>query len=255
MFITHDGAQLFTVSFGRHERTLLALGGWAGSWELWVEPFAELSQTWRTVAYDHRGAGATIAPTESITIDTMVDDVFAVMDAMGIDKCVLAAESAGASIAILAALRKPERISGLILVDGMYYVPDSTGLERFNARLKNDFSGGVGSFVESCLTTADGDEFRRWGQQILMRSTPEAAIQLNVCMKNMDLRTAVKGITHRTLIMHGDADAIIPLKASEWLAKEMPNSKLQIIKGAGHVPTITHPHIVAEAIDRYFVAS
>ena len=78
MFLMQADAQLYTVSFGRGPRTILALGGWVGSWELWIAPFTTLSQSWRTVAFDHRGCGATIAALESITMPTMVADVLAV---------------------------------------------------------------------------------------------------------------------------------------------------------------------------------
>jgi pimeloyl-ACP methyl ester carboxylesterase len=70
-----------------------------GSWELWIEPFGLLSQSWRTVAYDHRGSGANLAPVESISQAALVSDVFGVMDALGIAQCVIAAESAGAAVA------------------------------------------------------------------------------------------------------------------------------------------------------------
>src|SRR5262245_212288 len=103
VFITHNDAEFYTVSFGDSARTIVAIGGWTGSWELWTLPFSYLNTTWRTIGYDHRGAGATTAPVESITVDTMVEDVFAILDAYDVDQCVLAAESSGAAIAILAA--------------------------------------------------------------------------------------------------------------------------------------------------------
>ena len=83
MFIENKGAQLYTVTFGSGPHTILAHGGWIGSWELWTEPFAYLSKTWRTVAYDHRGSGVTMAPVDSITMENMVSDIFAVMDCAG----------------------------------------------------------------------------------------------------------------------------------------------------------------------------
>ena len=50
--------------------------------ELWAGPFTTLSKTWRTIAYDHRGAGATVAPPKFITMETLVADVFAILDAL-----------------------------------------------------------------------------------------------------------------------------------------------------------------------------
>ena len=114
MFITHNHARIFSLSFGAGPRTILGIGGWIGSWELWAEPFALLSSTWRTIAYDHRGSGATVAPVATITVANMVDDLFAVMDAYDVAQCVLAAESAGAVVALQAALARPVRILSLI---------------------------------------------------------------------------------------------------------------------------------------------
>lgn len=57
----------------------------------------ELSKTWRAIAYDHRGTGATIAAAGSITFKALVGDLFAIIDALGVESCVLAAESAGAA--------------------------------------------------------------------------------------------------------------------------------------------------------------
>src|SRR5512134_1648669 len=104
MFIPHAGAELYTVEFGSGPRTLVAHGGWAGSWELWTETFSFLSKTWRSVAYDHRGSGATVATVESIDIETMVGDLFVLLDMLGIQQCVLAAESSGVAVALRAAL-------------------------------------------------------------------------------------------------------------------------------------------------------
>jgi pimeloyl-ACP methyl ester carboxylesterase len=104
MFVEIEDAKIYTVAFGPAAApVLLGIGGWIGSWELWAEPFAVLSQHWRTVAYDHRGTGATMAPVESITFERLVYDIFAVMDALKIERCVLAAESAGALTALAAA--------------------------------------------------------------------------------------------------------------------------------------------------------
>ena len=93
MFISVGDAKIYTTTFGPIDQpAMLGVGGWTGSWELWAEPFSILSRRWRTIAYDHRGAGVTQAPVESITHDRLIDDVFAVMDAYQVERCVLAAE-------------------------------------------------------------------------------------------------------------------------------------------------------------------
>lgn len=58
MFIEVPGAKLFTVRSGPKDRTaIMAVGGWIGSSEPWLEPLSDLSDSYVTVSYDHRGAG------------------------------------------------------------------------------------------------------------------------------------------------------------------------------------------------------
>src|SRR5688500_20347369 len=111
MFVTVGNAKIYATSFGSTTSpVILGIGGWIGSWELWAEPFSILSQNWHTIAYDHRGAGATIAPVESITFERLGDDIFAVLDAYTVEDCVLAAACAGPRAAGGVALRHAARL-------------------------------------------------------------------------------------------------------------------------------------------------
>lgn len=254
MFIHNKDAKLYTVEFGTGPRTILAHGGWTGSWELWVEPFTHLSKTWRTVAYDHRGTGATIAPVESITLENMVDDLFTVMDKMKIEKCILAAESAGGIVAATAVLQEPHRFEGLVLVDAMLNNENNPGNAAFIQGLKTHFEQTVGHFVDSCVLESEPDsqEIRSWGRKILTRSTSESSIQLLKCTFGVDLRHRLREIKTPTLIFHGDSDNLVPLSDAEYAASQIPNNRLHIFKGTGHVPTVTRPREVANEINRVF---
>jgi pimeloyl-ACP methyl ester carboxylesterase len=253
MFIQNGNAQLYTVDFGNGPRTILAHGGWTGSWELWTEPFMHLNKNWRTVAYDHRGTGATISPVESITMENMVADLFAVMDNLKIERCVLAAESAGGMVAVNAALQQPQRFDGLVLVDALLYnMPESNSI--FIQGLKTNFEKTRAGFVDACVleTEPNSKEIRSWGRKILARATMEASIRLLEYSYGTDLRPELSKLQIPTLVIHGDSDAIVPLKDSEYAASQIPNSHLHIVHGAGHVPTMTRPREVAEEINRYF---
>lgn len=109
--------------------------------------FGTLSQTWRTVGIDHRGTGATVASTENVTVAQMADDLLAVLDAMEIEDCVLAAESSGVAVALTAAQQQPERFTGLVLSGGcifdhrpMRLMPFWRGYSRTMKRLSNSSS-------------------------------------------------------------------------------------------------------------------
>ena len=252
MFVTHNDAQIYSVSFGKSSRTILSLGGWAGSWELWAEPFNYLSETWRTIAFDHRGAGATIAPVETITIQNMVDDVFAILDTYQIEQCVLAAESMGAVTAFLAALQQPHRFQGLVIVDGLISRPAPTGPDPFVEGLRHNFEATIAQFVDACLPEQNSTAYRRWGRQILARSSQLSAIQLYECIYGVDLNAQIPLVTLPTLVLHGELDTIVPVQAAKWLVSNLPNARLKILLDAGHVPTVTRPREVSEAINHFF---
>ena len=139
MFIPVGEAQLYSLAFGPPAApAVLCLGGWIGSWEVWAEPIARLSGERRMIGFDHRGSGASVAPLEEITFAQLVQDVFAVQGFYGLDRSVLAAESAGAAIALQAALERPERVSALVIVDGAYYRERQEGPNRFLGGLQAD---------------------------------------------------------------------------------------------------------------------
>lgn len=252
MFIARPDAQLYAIPFGAGPKTLVAMGGWVGSWEVWAETLSLLSPTWQTVGFDHRGAGATLAAAESISLPTLIDDLFAVLDALDLKQCVLAAESAGVAVALHAALQQPQRFEGLVLVDGLYH-REQPSSDPFVQALQANYPATLDYFVDACVPEPNSEAIRSWGRQIVSRSNQAAAIQLYQCFDGLDLRPQAPQITLPSLIIHGDADQIVPLSDSEWLATHLPNNKLVVLPGAGHVPTITRPHEVADAIQQFFV--
>lgn len=252
MFIRVDDAQIFTTTFGSPSAPpFLALSGWIGSWEDWVDTLSPLSQCWHTIAYDHRGSGATQTSIESISMDSLVDDVFAVMDAFKVEQCVLAAMSMGAAVALQAALKRPERFTGLVIVNGLYYRPP-TEEDIFLEGLRYNYASALDYFADSCVPEEDGAAVKQWGRQILDRATQEAAIHLYELASSIDLRAEIGRIEHPTLVIHGAADPLVPLDAARWLANTLPHGTLTILPDAGHVPIMTRPQLVAREINAFF---
>lgn len=253
MFLEIGGVRLHALSFGEGPRTLLAVGGWTGSWEVWEEQLAQLSSDgWRCVAYDHRGAGESPVEPARITVPHMVDDIAAVMDALGIERCVLAGESQGGAIAQYAAARWPERFVGLVLAAPARARRAQT-TSGFADACRADYPAAVAGFVEACFPEADSDHLKRWATNILLRAEPEQAARIiemwrDDAVPDLDPRT----ITVPTLIVHGTADVIVPIDGSRELAAQLRDVELLEFDGTGHVPTMTRPDEVVAAIRRRF---
>ncbi len=254
MFLKSADADIFVQDYGAGPRTLVAHGGWVGSGELWAPVFERLSRSWRVATYDHRGCGATISRAPAITFDLLVDDLFRILDHLEIDQCVLAGESAGAAVVLEAALRQPERFPGLVIVDGRYVGTRTPALDRTLQGCRVDFPATMAAFVDACVPEEDCAAERAWGRQIVMRSTASMAIELMMCMETIDIESRLPQIRAKTLVLHGDRDVIVPLSSAEKLASLIPDAKLVVAAGAGHVPTVTRPRWVADEIDAFFPA-
>ena len=250
MFVPVDGHLLNTVCFGSGPATFVAHGGWVGNWELWQDPFILMQDRWRCIGYDHRGAGASTFPPDSITASALVDDLFAVLDHFDVDRCVLAGESLGALTCLQAVLRSPGRFTGLVLVDGA----PAASEERQSALVRGartDYPATIKAFVDACVPEPDSEHFRLWGRQILLRADPEAAARIFEAHYLPQIAPSLADVSVPTLVIHGEEDHIVPLAVGRHVAATIPGAELVVIPGAGHVPTITRPRAVVEAIDEW----
>lgn len=254
MFVPADGYLLNTVEFGSGPNTLVCHGGWVGSWELWQEPFQLMQSRWRCIGYDHRGSGASTFPPEAITPTGLVDDLFTVLDHYQVGSCVLAGESLGALTCLQAVIRDPSRFKGLVLVDGA----PAASRERTGALVdgsRTDYPRTVAAFVDACVPEPDSEHIRRWGRQILLRAEHEAAARMFESHYEQNVSADPERIGVPTLVIHGQEDVIVPLAIGEAIARAIPDSELVVIPGAGHVPTLTRPREVVDAIERWATTS
>jgi pimeloyl-ACP methyl ester carboxylesterase len=253
VFVEVNGVRLHALVFGDGPRTLLAVGGWTGSWEVWEEPIAQLTaEGWRCIAYDHRGSGESPVDPTGITVEAMIEDVVGVLDALGVERCVLAGESQGGAIAQYAAVRQLSRFDGLVLS-----APAPTGRREggtaFPDLCRSDYPAAVAGFVEQCFPEPDGDHVKRWARNILLRAEGEQAARIIEMWRDEDVPDVdPRQIEIPTVILHGSADPIVPIDVSRRLAALLPDVQLVEFAGVGHVPTMTRPDEVVAAIRHRF---
>ena len=258
MFLDIGDYKVFTLSFGSGPRTILAHSGWVGNFEDWIGALAPLSETWRTVVYDHRGTGETTVPPEAITHEALVDDVFSVMDALSIKRCVLAGFSRGVMTVMRAVHRHPERFEGLILMNGTGEVrvpgttpPPRTPLSKWPGQTHRD---RLRWFIERSTPEPDVEHVRRWGVNILSRAEPQAAERLIAMQWNDEFCWAQELPPWRlpTLLLHGEKDFACTIETMRYIESLIVGSKLVVFEGSGHIPAMTRPLDVARAINGFF---
>lgn len=250
MFVQSDDVLLNVVAWGPPDGPpFVAHGGWVGNWELWQEPFQIMQSRWRCVSYDHRGSGATTATAAQITPRALVTDLLRVLDHLQIERCLLAGESMGALTCMTMAIDHPDRVAGLVLVDG---TPAAGGGRALIDGSRSDFAATVQWFVDACVPEPNSEHIRRWGRQILLRADNEAAARLLESHAEASIAPAAESITVPTLLIHGEQDAIIPVAAAEALAARIPDAELVVLPQTGHVPTLTQPNEVVDAVETWW---
>ena len=260
MFLDLDSQKIFALSFGAGSRTFLAHGGWISNFEDWIDVVALLSGSWRAVVYDHRGAGESRVPADLITAESLVDDVFRVMDAMQIDRCILGGFSRGTATVLRAAVLHPERFEGLVLLNGHGEVRDP--VLPVPARVPpSKWPGATHEehlrwFIDRCTPESGVEHIRRWGMSILGRSPADVADRLFMVesLEKIDWPARLADFTVPTLLVHGQKDAFFDVRNFQYLHSLLPVSKFIELEGSGHLPAMIRPVDVAREIQRYFEA-
>ncbi|HEX2913486.1 MAG TPA: alpha/beta hydrolase [Chloroflexia bacterium] len=257
MFLNVNGHSINYLSSGKGPRTFLAHSGWVGTWEDWQPQLQALSAKYKAVGYDHRGAGYTQAAVEDITAEGIVDDVFGVMDALGLDKCVLGGFSTGAKVVLSAALKQPERFEGLVLMCGVFPTTPPELSQRLKSSAEMILQNYEAYIRQMALAfTPEPDPnietIRYWIQGVLRKTPPAQAARLLETLYSIDISAEqLRQITIPTLLIHGTSDPFGPVSAGKYMATHLPNSQLALIEGGGHVCAITRSDQVNEAIEKF----
>lgn len=250
MFIEFRGHQVHAVSYGRGDLPVVGISGAIGTCEIWEPPFELLSVRHQVIAYDHLGVGSTHVPANEVTFENQTDLVEAVLDAFAVERCVLVGDSNMVAVAIEAAGRWPGRVSALALVaGGLVHRPEDT-VVRFVAGLRHNFEATVDAFVALCIPEADSAHLRPRLRDIIVRTGGERAAILLESFYGVDVSDRLADLKMPTAVIHGDKDALptsAPIVARQ-IAADVADGRLELLAGAGHVPTLTRPVQVGQII-------
>ncbi|MHA1373076.1 MAG: alpha/beta fold hydrolase [Promethearchaeota archaeon] len=254
MYIDVNGIKINTVSFGSGEETFLGISGFVADWRVWMFVFEQLSTKMRCVGYDHRGSGESFAPSETISKKSYVNDLFSIMDKLGIEKCYLGGESFGGAVALLAALQQPERFKGLILIDTN--LPNAKPIDedrkQFINFMKSDHQGAIEAFIEGVMPEPNIEHMKRMGVYMCLRPNVDVAVRVLELVAEGETDYPLNDIKIPTLIVYGDKDGEHVIENSHYLEKILLDAELVVVKGAGHVPIVTRTQEVVDAIEKRF---
>jgi pimeloyl-[acyl-carrier protein] methyl ester esterase len=239
---------------------LLMIHGWGVNGEIWTSLVDELKIFASVYVVDLPGMGgsSSISP---YTLDNITKQIKANVP---IKKFNVLGWSLGGQVAMSLAIRMPEFVEKLILMsttpcfvekkDWPYGVNKQFFL-NFEMEAKQNLNNTLMKFFLIQTRSFDNSKnMMRFLKNtfIEIRDENKSGMQsaLNV-LKKTDLRNEVKKIDKPTLIITGDKDRLTSLKASIWLYEKIKRAKLKEIKGANHMPFISHREIMTESVKKF----
>ena len=217
------------------------------TWEPWVSLLAD---DFRIVTLDLPGHGLTgRVPGDDYTIANMVETVAAVTSELGIAKFHLAGNSMGGNVSWRFAIKYPERVDRLILVDASGYPRkgDASGIFKliqtpvFGHMIKVVGDADIiRQNLHSAMAVHDviTDEMVQRYHELALREGSRTAthIRLNRPRSNEQYIEKIKSLPHKTLILWGQKDTWTPLEWAHRFDEDIPDSTLKIYLGVGHIP-------------------
>jgi pimeloyl-ACP methyl ester carboxylesterase len=263
-FVGVRGMQVHVRDEGpRDDRVpILLLHGTGASLHTWDGWTGILAREHRVIRFDLPGFGLTgPSPDGVYTIESYVDTVLAVADALGVQRFVLAGNSLGGYIAWATAALHPERVARLILVDAAGYpyesqsVPLGFRLARMpvlSVILRDVLPRKI---VESSVRDVYGDPSKvtpqlvdRYFELNTRAGNRQALVARLDQTRPGSLAERVHDIRMPTLILWGARDHLIPLESGQRFAREIDGSRLVVFDGLGHVPHEEDPGRTIEPV-------
>ncbi len=238
----------YDLSGASQNPTLLLVHGFPHDRTLWAPQMRALSAAYQCVAADLRGFGeSSSAPPYSM--DQYADDLAALLDAIGVRRAVIAGISMGGYVAFAMWRRHADRVNGFVFVDTRAG-PDS---EAAQARRREWIARVEAEGVSAVSDTLVGDqlgattrtrhpELESTVLAMARRMSEEGVIgALTAAMLRSDSSDTLATITAPTLFVVGDEDTIAPRGESEQMRTLVPGSRLEVIRGAGHLSNLERP--------------
>ncbi len=251
---------------GGSGRPVVLIHGWPLSAQAWEPQVSVLRAAgYRVVAYDRRGFGRSDKPESGYSYDTLTDDLQRVLDHCGVQDVTLVGFSmGGGEVARYVARCGESRLHAVVFAAAVppYLTktadnPQGPRTPEAAKKKKTALEQDRDAFFDQFTTdffSANGvlqvtQTQRRDAIALCQQSAPHAALACMDSFGTTDFRDDLKQVRVPTLVIHGTADAIVPIEASgERTHRAVPHSKLVRVNGAPHGLNLSHAGLFNDAL-------
>jgi non-heme chloroperoxidase len=263
---SNDTVRLHIEDSGGTGRPVVLIHGWPLSAQAWEPQVAVLRDAgFRVVAYDRRGFGRSDKPESGYGYDTLADDLQRVMDQCGLQDVTLVGFSmGGGEVARYVGRHGESRLHGVVFAAAvppcLMKSPDNPDgpltpekAQQKKEALEQDRSAYFDNFTRDFFS-ANGtlqvtEPQRQAAIELCLQSAQHAALACMDSFGTTDFRGDLKMVTVPTLVIHGDADAIVPIAGSgQRTHRAVKHSKMVTINGAPHGLNVSHAQAFNDAL-------
>jgi len=229
---------------------LVLLHGYPLDHHLWDEVAPLLEDTFDLIIPDLRGFGESTTVDTPLTVNDYASDVVLLLDMLGIQKTAIAGHSMGGYVALAFARLYPKRVRGLGLVSSQVLADPPDRKEGRYKSVADVEQNGIGGVVEAMTTKFTSDSaLQAFARRSMEAQKPAAYIgALKAMAERADSSSLLPAFSFPVVIVHGDADVLIPVDRAREVKAALPNAYLVEISGAGHMPMMEAKEKTAEAL-------
>jgi class 3 adenylate cyclase/pimeloyl-ACP methyl ester carboxylesterase len=247
---THIG---FTT-MGKGPPDLVQVGIALGHVEMWHEfapnrrALERIASFCRLVDYDRRGSGISDRTVGAVPIEVEVEDLLAVMDAVGSDRPYLFGFGVGGSLSLVFAAVHPDRCAGVIAYstpacflrsDDYPYGWDERTFETFLQLIEDGGLAGPDAMPIIAPSMADDREYVEFSARVLRSATtPRQARDCFETYARTDIRNVLASVKVPVLVLHRTGDRLFPIDQSRDLAKRLPDARFVELPGIDWSPWV-----------------
>jgi pimeloyl-ACP methyl ester carboxylesterase/AraC-like DNA-binding protein len=212
-------------------------------WRHWLEEFTDGRSL---VRYDERGNGLSDWDTPEMSLEAFVDDLESVTECVGADTFDLLAISQGAAVAVAFAVRHPERVRRLIVLNG--YAAgwavrgDATEIARREAMITLSEAGwGTDNpayrqlFTGHYIPDATPKQMGWFNEMQRVSASAANAVRLQRTLSKLDVRELLTQVRTPTIVFHSRSDQAVPFSQGAELAERIPDARFVALESRNHI--------------------
>ena len=249
---------------GNGSDTLIFAHGFGTDQSAWHSVAEAFKHTHRLVFYDNAGSGKTdpqyYSPNRYNSLHAYTEDLLEICNAINLNNSTLIAHSVSGMIGILAAIKEPQRFKKIVIVGASPRYLNDTGytggfeqsdLDGFYNTMETNYYAWVSGFAPMAMGNEDRPELAESFAFTLSSIRPDIAQSVARTIFQSDHREDIPKLSHETLVVQASDDIAVPMEVGQYLHKNIPNSTLLNITAKGHLPHISEPQQVINAIKSF----